>query len=420
MKGYSTDEFGSEAAQHSTAQSPAVRRLGWIAALVVLVYLAWQWPLAVGAAAVLAGVLLMHELGHYVTARAVGMKVTDFFLGFGPRLWSTRRGETTYGLRALPLGAYVRIIGMSSADVVEPTDERRSFRAQSYPRRLLVVCAGSLMHLCMALVAFGLLHSVVGAPDYGSNRWQVAEVMSTRDGVVLPASAAGVEVGDRVVSVNGVATEDWNDFVSQIQSRPGEQVLLEIERDGVNRSVETTLAANPETGTGLLGVRAEAATLYETAPLPAAIGRSFADLSTSIANSVTGIWMLISNFDDVVDRILSPPGDPSANEDLSTRPLSVFGIVQVGSDASWGWSERFALFALVNVFVGVFNMIPLPPFDGGHAAVATYERWRERGGRARYMIDPRALAPLAIAVVALLTFLGVGLLYLDIANPINL
>ncbi len=420
MKGHSTDEYPFENPQQPATLSPAVRRLGWTAALVVLGYLAWKWPLAVGAAAVLAGVLLMHELGHYVTARAVGMKVTDFYLGFGPRLWSTRRGETAYGLRALPLGAYVRIIGMSRSDAVEPADEHRSFRAQSYPRRLLVVCAGSLMHLCMALVAFGVLHSFVGAPDYGSNRWQVAEVVSTRDGVALPASAAGIEVGDRVVAVNGVPTEDWNVFVSQVQSRPGEQVVLEIERDGETATVETTLAENPETGTGLLGVRAEAAIRYETAPLPAAIGRSFVDLGTSIANSVTGIWGLISNFDDVVDRIVSPPGDPSANDDLSTRPLSVFGIVQVGADASWGWSERFALFALVNVFVGVFNMIPLPPFDGGHAAVATYERWRERGGRSRYMIDPRALAPLTIAVVALLSFLGVGLLYLDIANPINL
>lgn len=420
MKGHSTDEYPFENPQQPATLSPAVRRLGWTAALVVLGYLAWKWPLAVGAAAVLAGVLLMHELGHYVTARAVGMKVTDFYLGFGPRLWSTRRGETAYGLRALPLGAYVRIIGMSRSDAVEPADEHRSFRAQSYPRRLLVVCAGSLMHLCMALVAFGVLHSVVGAPDYGSNRWQVAEIVSTRDGVALPASAAGIEVGDRVVAVNGVPTEDWNVFVSQVQSRPGEQVVLEIERDGETATVETTLAENPETGTGLLGVRAEAAIRYETAPLPAAIGRSFVDLGTSIANSVTGIWGLISNFDDVVDRIVSPPGDPSANDDLSTRPLSVFGIVQVGADASWGWPERFALFALVNVFVGVFNMIPLPPFDGGHAAVATYERWRERGGRSRYMIDPRALAPLTIAVVALLSFLGVGLLYLDIANPINL
>lgn len=420
MKGYSTEEFGSETGQRSTARGPAVRRLGWLGAIVALAYAAWQWPLAVGAAAVLAGVLFMHELGHYLTARAVGMKVTDFFLGFGPRLWSTRRGETTYGLRVLPLGAYVRIIGMSRADAVSPQDEDRSFRAKSYPRRLLVVCAGSLMHLCMALVAFALLHSVLGAPDYGSNRWQVAEVMATRDGVVLPASAAGIEVGDRIVEVNGVATEDWDEFVSQVQSRPGEQVMLRIERDGGMLSVETTLAANPETGTGLLGVRAERAILYETAPLPAALGRSFADLGSSITNSITGIGALISNFDDVVDRILSPPGDPSANDDLSTRPLSVLGIVHVGSDASWGWSERLSLFALVNVFVGVFNMIPLPPFDGGHAAVATYERWRERGGRARYMIDPRALAPVTIAVVALLSFLGVGLLYLDIANPISL
>lgn len=397
-----------------------MRGLGWLATLVVLAYLAWNWPLAVGAAAVLAAMLFMHELGHYLTARAVGMKVTDFFLGFGPRLWSKRRGETTFGLRVLPLGAYVRIIGMSRADTVDPTDERRSFRAKSYPRRLLVVCAGSLMHLLLALVAFTLIHAALGARVPDEDRWQVAGIVDAEAGVVSPAEAAGIEVGDRIVSVNGADTQSWEAFVSEVQSRPSERVQLVIERDGSLLRTEADLVAHPETGTGLLGIRVQQAVDYETVGMPTAAILAVGDLGRSIADSVTGIWLLVTNFDDVVDRILSPPGDPSANDDLSTRPLGVFGIVHVGAHASWGWSQRFELFAMVNVFVGVFNMIPLPPFDGGHAAVATYERWRERGGRTRYMIDPRALAPVTIAVVALLSFLGLGLLYLDIANPIDL
>lgn len=398
----------------------AARTAGWIAALVVLVLLAWSYPFAVGAAAVLAGVLFMHEFGHFAAARAVGMKVTDFFLGFGPRLWSFRRGETTYGLRALPLGAYVRVIGMSSSDAVEPGDEHRAYRNKSYPRRLLVVSAGSLMHLMMALVAFVALHAVLGAPALEEDRWQVAEVMSQRDGVALPAVAAGISAGDRIVGVNGTLTEDWSVFVSEVQARPGERVLLEIERDGTLLDLETTLAADPETGRGLLGVRAGQAVTYETAGLPTAIIRGFADLSGAIADSVRGIWSLFANFGDVVDRIVSPPGDPSANENLGMRPLSVFGIVDLASDTSWGWSERVLMFAIVNVFLGVFNMLPVPPFDGGHVAIATYERWRERGGRGRYLSDPRALAPVVAVVVTALVLLAVGLLYLDIANPIDL
>ncbi|WP_419839782.1 M50 family metallopeptidase [Candidatus Poriferisodalis sp.] len=406
--------------QHTPAPRAGSRTVGRLAALVVLALLAWRYPFAFGAAAVLAGVLFMHEFGHFAAARAVGMKVTDFFLGFGPRLWSFRRGETAYGLRVLPLGAYVRVIGMSSSDAVEPGDDHRAYRNKSYPRRLLVVCAGSLMHLVMALVAYVVLHAALGAPALEEGRWQVAEVMSQRDGVTLPAAIAGISAGDRIVGVNGTVTEDWDVFVSEVQSRPGERVLLEIERDGALLNLETTLAADPETGRGLLGVRAGQAITYETAGLPTAIARGFGDLSGAIVDSVRGIWSLFVNFGDVIDRIVSPPGDPTANENLGMRPLGVVGIVDLASDASWGWSERVLMFAMVNVFLGVFNMLPVPPFDGGHVAIATYERWRERGGRGRYLSDPRALAPVVAVVVTALVLLAVGLLYLDIANPIDL
>lgn len=402
------------------AASSAARLGGGIAASVALALLAWRYPIAVGAAVALAGVLFMHEFGHYAAARAVGMKVTDFYLGFGPRLWSFRRGETSYGMRALPLGAYVRIIGMASAEAVEPGDEHRAYRAKSYPRRVLVVSAGSLMHLCLALVAFGFLHAVLGAPSYDGNRWQVAEVMDTSDGVVLPASMAGIEAGDRIVAVNGAATDDWNVFVSNVQSRPGEQVQLRVDRGGEFLSIETTLAQDSETGSGLLGVRAEQLVVYETVGLPTAAIRAFGDLGRSIVDSLRGLWTLFSNLGSVADRIVSPPGDPSTSSDLGTRPVSVVGIVHLASNSSLGWSERLLMFALVNVFLGVFNMMPLPPFDGGHLAVATYERWRERAGRGRYLSDPRALAPVVAVVVTALALLAVGLLYLDIANPIDL
>ena len=420
MKGYSSDEYPSETGQQPAALNPLVRGLGWLSALMVLALLAWAYPLAVGAAAALAIVLFMHELGHFVTARAVGMKVTDFFLGFGPRLWSFRRGETTYGLRALPLGAYVRIIGMSRADLVDPADESRAFRVKSYPRRALVVCAGSLMHLLLALIAFGALHAVFGAPVLDEDRWQVAEVVTTTGGVVTPASTAGIEVGDRIVAVNGADTQRWESFTSQVQSRPGEQVQLDIQRDGRILTSQVTLIAHPETGSGFIGVRASSAVDYETVGLPSAAVRAVGDLGRSIADSVYGIWALFSNIGDVVDRIVSPPGDPSTSGDLATRPVSVIGIVHLASHSSLGWSERVLMFALVNVFLGVFNMLPVPPFDGGHLAVATYERWRERAGRGRYMTDPKALAPVVAVVVTALLLLAVGLLYLDIANPIDL
>ena len=397
--------------------SSARRRLGLAAAAVLLAVLAWQYTFVFGAAVVLAGVLFMHELGHFLTARLVGMKATDFFLGFGPKLWGFRRGETEYGLRALPLGAYVRIIGMSSADPVAPGDEHRAYRVKSYPRRVLVVSAGSIMHIVMAFAAFLAMHAWVGAPGV---EWQVREVIERRDDLVLPAASAGIVAGDRIVAVNGRPTIDWNDFVDVVQAHPGQQVQLEIERGGERVAAAVTLVANPETGRGLLGVRAEQSVVHETVGPFAAVGRAVGDVGGTVVDSVQGIWSLFANIGRVADHIVSPPGDPSANAELSTRPLSVVGVVHLASDASLGWPERFLLFAVVNVFLGVFNMMPLPPFDGGHFAVATYERWRERSGRERYMADPRALAPVVAVVVAALTVLAVGLLYLDIANPISL
>lgn len=394
-----------------------MRRTGGLAALAGIIVAGWRYPLVVGAAAALAVVLFMHELGHYVTARAVGMKVTDFFLGFGPRLWGFRRGETSYGVRALPLGAYVRIIGMSRTDPVDPVDEDRAYRVKSYPQRALVVSAGSLMHFVMAFVAFLAMHAFLGAPLM---QWQVAEVADSSNGVELPAAAAGIMAGDRVVAVNGQPTLDWEAFVAQVQSHPNERVDLVIERGEQRMVTPVTLAVDPDTGRGLLGVRAEQFVVHEIVSPPVAVWKAGRDVAGAMVDSVSGLWLLFANIGDVADRVVSPPGDPSANAELETRPLSVVGIVQLASDASLGWPERALLFAYVNVFLGVFNMVPLPPFDGGLLAIATYERWRERRGRERYMSDPKALAPVVAAVVTALALLAVGLLYLDIANPIDL
>ena len=310
-----------------------------------------------------------------------------------------------------------RIIGMSRTDPVEPGDEDRAYRVKSYPRRALVVSAGSLMHVAMAFVAFVALHAVLGAPH---QQWQVKEAVDSRDGVELPAASAGIVPGDRVVAVNDRATPDWESFVAQVQSRPDERVELTVERGDLRVVIPVTLAVNPDTGGGLLGVRAEHSVIYETVAPPVAVWNAVGDVGGAVIDSVSGLWMLFAGIGEVADRVVSPPGDPSANADLETRPLSVVGIVHLASDADLGWPERALIFAYVNVFLGVFNMVPLPPFDGGLLAIATYERWRERRGRERYMSDPKALAPVVAVVVTALALLAVGLIYLDIANPIDL
>ena len=168
--------------------------------------------------------IVLHELGHYLTARATGMKATEFFVGFGPRIWSTRRGETEYGVKAIPAGAYVRIVGMHSLEEVEPADEARTYRQQSFPRRVLVVAGGPLMNLATAVVLLFVLF--VGFGRIGDD-WQVGLVTSDS-----AAERAGVEVGDRIVSIDGVPLDEWEALSGLIEDRAGESIVIEVERDG--------------------------------------------------------------------------------------------------------------------------------------------------------------------------------------------
>src|SRR4051812_3107095 len=140
--------------------------------------------------------IFLHELGHYLTAKWAGMKVTEFFLGFGPRLWSFQRGETEYGIKAIPAGAYVRIIGMSNLDEVEPEDEDRTYRAKPYWRRVSVAVAGSTMHFLLALVLILTVFVGFRTIDVSSDEWTFATVSG-------PAEAAGLRPGDRILTIDG-------------------------------------------------------------------------------------------------------------------------------------------------------------------------------------------------------------------------
>ena len=187
------------------------------------VFAGWGWALFVVAVIFM---IFMHELGHYLTARWTGMKVTEFFIGFGPRLWSFRKGETEYGVKGIPAGAYVRIIGMNNLDPVDPGDEPRSYRVKSWPRKMLVVSAGSAMHFLMAIAIFAIFALAYGVPrDDGS--WTVSSVST--------ASAAGdlgIEPGDAIISVDGQEVSDFDGFGDIVQIRGGQTVDVVWERDG--------------------------------------------------------------------------------------------------------------------------------------------------------------------------------------------
>jgi membrane-associated protease RseP (regulator of RpoE activity) len=392
---------------------------GWsgaLAGLVILGLLVWlavvnQW-MFVFAVGILISVFL-HELGHFATARMTGMKATQFFLGFGPRLWSFQRGETEYGVRALPLGAFVRIIGMNNMDEVPPADEARTYRQQSYPRRMLVISAGSLMHLLIAVVLlFGIFATrgeLVDRPG--------AEIGVVEDGG--PAARAGLESGDVILSIAGTPIEDPTALGETVRShQPGDDVTIVLERDGEQQTVTAQLGANTDQGSNLLGtarlgVSSRTPTTWQEMSIGSAAVNSVTDLVPVTWESTKGIVQVLNPV-NIVNHL------SGESDDLTTRPTTVVGVTQVSGTVgeTQGFVGVLYLLAVLNVFVGVFNMFPLLPLDGGHAAVATYERVRERGGR-RYFADVSKLMPFAMGVIMVLLVLFVSGLYLDVTQPLR-
>jgi membrane-associated protease RseP (regulator of RpoE activity) len=364
--------------------------------------------------------IFLHELGHFMTARWTGMKPTQFFLGMGPRIWSVRRGEVEYGLRAIPAGAFVRILGMNNLDPVEdPADESRAYMNKSYPRRMLVITAGSMMHFIQAIVLFVVAYSVVGVPDLGSS-WTIREISRLETGET-PAVVAGLEVGDTIISANGVETPEFQMLRDVLIPMGGETVDLEIRKaSGEVRSASVELAELPTTdgGTiGFLGVGADYQGTERLSPV-----RALEPFGQVVTGSVTMIPRVFSpdRLANMGSLMFQGPEEVDIMSEEAQRPVSLVGVVRIAGSDNFDLTSRIAWLAVINVSVGLLNLIPLLPLDGGHAAIATYERirsgWR---GRRPYHADVAKLMPLTYGVVVLLGFLFISTIWLDILRPIG-
>jgi len=212
--------------------------IGFIGMILAIGFLrSWWFPAIVGG---LLFMLFMHELGHYLTARASGMKVTEFFLGFGPKIWSINRGETEYGVKAIPAGAYVRIMGMTNLDDIDPAEEHRTYRSQPYWQRMMTISAGSAMHFLMAAVALIVLFASYSYQGFNGPPWVVGQVVEGST-----ASSLGIQVGDTIESVNGESFANWDEFGGVVSNLEDGSVEIVIRRDGQEEALSGTLGLRP-------------------------------------------------------------------------------------------------------------------------------------------------------------------------------
>lgn len=469
--------------------------------------------------------IMLHEWGHLASARRFGIRADKFFLGFGPTLWSTRRGETEYGVKAFPLGGFVRIKGMTPLDerlrpvpeeiftvervtadrrraaeeaggargpldvgsLPEPTWERldrdltergtprelrerivRRVRASLAPeagveearavtsevlatevgdsrrdgdlshrllrgdegrffhdrpawQRAIVLVAGSTMHFLIAIAVLvgGYLLLPMGTGE--------AEPVVSGVEEGSPADEAGLEVGDELVAVDEVASDDFADLRERIAANPGRTLTFTVDRGGTRVDLEVTPreVEDPETGEsrGVAGFNPTPVT--ERLSPPEAVREA-------VVGEAGFVPMMGATF-DAMGRVFGPEGLAAiAQQTVGTEERDPEGAISlVGAAGLAGQTDVFGPFLLimliasVNIFVGVFNLVPLPPLDGGHLAVLGVERAVNvvRGLRGRpqdFTVDPRAVTAVAVPVIAVLLLLFVALLWLDITSPIQI
>jgi membrane-associated protease RseP (regulator of RpoE activity) len=390
----------------------------------------------------------LHEAGHMLTAKAFGMKVTRYFAGFGPTLWSFKRGETEYGLKGIPLGGFVKIVGMTPQDDdVAPEDEPRAMWRYPLWKRTVVMGAGSVTHFILAFVVLWITLVFVGVPNpqidpakqpamitvapcvYASD----VAASCTKDDPKSPAGVAGLKDGDVITSFNGQAINTYADLQKAIRSAKVGSAELTYRRDG--QQAQTTVTLVPASRHPLDNPDGEAVTVpalgvgWEPPPsVPLTVtygpgegvakaggftGQIFGAMGSAIARipqRVPALW----------DAISGKPRDPNT-------PISVVGASRLGGETveHGAWYVFLSLLVTLNFFVGVFNLLPLLPLDGGHIAIAWFERirtfiYRRLGRRDPGRVNYLKLMPFTYAVI--LIFGGFTLLTVaaDIVNPITI
>ncbi|MDQ2661659.1 MAG: site-2 protease family protein [Actinomycetota bacterium] len=417
----------------------------------------------------------LHEIGHLMPAKLFGVKVTQYMIGFGPTIWSRRKGETEYGVKAIPLGGYISMIGMfppakgeqakadstgffrglvqdardSSTESITAGDEHRAFYLLPVWKRIIIMFGGPFMNLLLAFVFFGVLLMGFGVAQPSTTIGSVSEcalpATSERQTCepgdpAAPGAAAGISPGDRIVSIAGEPIESWTESTAIIRDHAGEPVALVVERGGETLDLEVTpmlseryqlddkgavvtdAAGEPLTEeAGFVGI----GTVIETVRQPITAVPAF------VGENVAGVTGIILNLPqrmvDIAEAAFGP-GERDPN-----GPMSIVGAGRVaGEVAATDQLEvvqkaagLIGLLGSLNIALFVFNLVPLLPLDGGHIAGALWEAIRRGFAKLFRRPDPgpvdlAKLMPLTLAVVVVLGGMSALLIYADIVKPVQL
>ena len=440
-------------------------------------------PNAIAFVVAIVAALVIHEGGHYLAGRWSGMLVTEYFIGVGPRIFSFRRGETVYGVKAIPLGAYVRIVGMNNLETVDPAFEARTYRQAAWHKRVITILAGPATHFVIALILMAVYLAGQGRPIADEQAWAVGDVVEN-----TVAEQAGVQPGDRILSVGGVESTIWEDLSEVVSGFAGQETELSILRgeeeltldirvgDRLNQTgaaglnglydgdiirsyegqpvanyaefaelarqdigetvtvevqlsgdeiidqrvdINAVLANDADAVNGFLGVTR--GTAFETLSFGEAITSSPTEVGVIISDIAERTPRLVSSrdglrslfgltaFDDPVaaDPTIDPNGQvietrpPTGTNIDENRPISLLGLTVIASALQNGWFVLF-LVIVMNLFFGLFNLLPLLPLDGGHIALASYEKVRSIFAGKSYAADAAKMLPVTYAVFGLM------------------